>query len=150
MSVFGRLFILFTAVPVLELWLLIRIGQAIGAGPTILIVILTGVAGAHLTRQQGISVWLQAHQEMLRGQFPQDALIDGILLLVAGMTLITPGFLTDILGFAILIPASRAPLRSLLVDWLRRHVVTTGGSEYSSSPGFTDYEVIDDDEIDQP
>lgn len=147
MSVFGRLFILFTAIPVLELWLLIRIGQMIGAGPTILIVILTGVAGAHLTRQQGLSVWLQAQQEMMRGQFPQAALIDGILLLVAGVTLITPGFLTDVLGFAILFPATRVPLRSVLVDWLRRHVVTGGPAGDGESPGdIPDYEVIDDDE----
>lgn len=117
---FGRLLLLFTVIPLVELYLLIRIGQLIGAFPTIAIVLVTGVAGASLARQQGARVWLEIQQEMQIGRIPADRLIDGLLLLVAGAVLITPGILTDLLGFAILIPLSRGPIRRWVKERLRR------------------------------
>jgi len=117
---FGRLLALFTVVPLLELYLLIKIGQVIGALPTVLIVVGTGIAGASLARQQGAKVWWQIQREMEIGRFPADRMIDGLLLLVAGAVLITPGILTDLLGFAILIPFTRAPIRRWVQDRLRR------------------------------
>ncbi|MFP4330791.1 MAG: FxsA family protein [Alkalispirochaetaceae bacterium] len=117
---FGRILLLFTVIPLVELYLLIQIGQLIGALPTIMIVLFTGVAGASLARQQGGTVWLEIQQEMQLGRFPADRLIDGLLLLVAGAFLITPGILTDLFGFAILIPFSRAPIRRWVRERLRR------------------------------
>lgn len=117
---FARLLALFTIVPLVELYILIRVGQLIGALPTVLIVVGTGVLGATLARQQGARVWLEIQQEMQIGRFPADRLIDGLLLLVAGAVLITPGVLTDLLGFAILIPLSRTPIRRWVREKLRR------------------------------
>ena len=116
---FARLLGLFTIVPVVELYILIRIGGLIGALPTVLIVIGTGIAGATLARQQGAKVWWQIQQEMQVGRFPADRLIDGLLLLVSGAVLITPGILTDLLGFAILVPVTRAPIRRWVQNKLR-------------------------------
>ena len=112
---FLRLAVLFTAIPIIELYILIKIGQVIGALPTIAIVLLTGIVGAGLARQQGARVWFEIEMQMQRGVFPADRLIDGLLLVVAGAVLITPGVLTDVLGFAILIPLSRAPIR----EWVK-------------------------------
>ncbi|MFO7781450.1 MAG: FxsA family protein [Spirochaetia bacterium] len=112
---FLRLAVLFTAIPIVELYILIKIGQLIGALPTIAIVLVTGVVGAGLARQQGARVWYEIQMQMQQGVFPADRLIDGLLLVVAGAVLITPGVLTDILGFAILIPLSRAPIR----EWVK-------------------------------
>lgn len=112
---FLRLAVLFTAIPIIELYILIKIGQVIGALPTIAIVLLTGIVGAGLARQQGARVWFEIEMQMQRGVFPADRLIDGLLLVVAGAVLITPGVLTDVFGFAILIPLSRAPIR----DWVK-------------------------------
>ncbi len=112
---FLRLAVLFTAIPIVELYILIKIGQLIGALPTIAIVLVTGIVGAGLARQQGARVWFEIQMQMQQGVFPADRLIDGLLLVVAGAVLITPGVLTDILGFAILIPLSRAPIR----EWVK-------------------------------
>lgn len=117
---FLRLALLFTAVPVVELYILIRIGTVIGAFPTIAIVILTGVVGAALARQQGFRVWLDIQARMEQGIFPADELIDGLLLVVAGAVLITPGVLTDILGFTILFPVTRRPIREWVKSRLSR------------------------------
>ena len=115
---FARLLALFTVVPLVELYLLIKIGQLIGALPTVLIVVGTGIAGATLARQQGAHVWWQIQEEMRLGRFPADRLIDGLLLLGAGAVLITPGIITDILGFLILIPVTRGPIRR----WVRERL----------------------------
>lgn len=117
-SMFAKLLALFTIVPLGELYLLIKIGERIGAGPTILIVLATGIAGAILARQQGARVWWQIRSEMEAGRFPADRLIDALLMLVAGAVLITPGILTDLLGFTILVPFSRAPIRR----WVKKRL----------------------------
>jgi UPF0716 protein FxsA len=117
---FLRLALLFTAVPIVELYILIRIGAWIGALPTIGIVLATGIAGAGLARQQGSRVWYEIQMQMQRGEFPADRLIDGLLLVVAGAVLITPGVLTDILGFAILAPVTRRPIREWVKSRLTR------------------------------
>lgn len=115
---FGKLLLLFTVLPLAELYLLIRLGSAIGALPTVLIVVLTGVLGAYLAKAQGFAVWMRIHAETSQGRFPGERLIDAFLLLIAGTLLITPGILTDILGFALLFPVSRAPVR----EWLKRRL----------------------------
>ncbi|TVR03251.1 MAG: FxsA family protein [Spirochaetaceae bacterium] len=118
----GKLFLLFTVIPLIELYLLIRIGTWIGALPTILIVLTTGFVGAWLAKLQGFQVWARIQIEINEGRFPGDPLLDGLLLLAAGLLLITPGVLTDVLGFALIIPASRIPIRRALARWLRRMI----------------------------
>lgn len=119
---FGKLFLLFTVVPLIELYLLIRIGTWIGALPTVLIVVVTGFVGAWLARLQGFQVWSRIHLEVQQGRFPADPLLDGVLILAAGLLLITPGVLTDILGFALVIPVTRIPIRRRVAIWLRRMI----------------------------
>ena len=116
----GRLFLLFTLLPLLELFILIKLGTVIGALPTVLIVVFTGGAGALLARHQGGHVWLRIQRELEQHRFPADDLIDGLMLIVAGALLITPGILTDLAGFSILIPATRRPMREWLKSRLAR------------------------------
>ena len=118
MNAFSRLLLLFTIVPLVELALLIQIGTWIGTLPTILIVLLTGGLGAFLARQQGSRVWLRIQEELNAGGFPADHLIDGLLLVVAGALLLTPGLITDILGMTALVPVTRTPIR----EWIKRRL----------------------------
>ncbi len=115
---FGRLFVLFTAIPLVELFILIKIGQWIGALATVGIVLITGALGAYLARLQGSSVWMEIQRKMELGLFPGDELIDGLLIVVSGALLITPGILTDMLGFLILLPITRLPIR----EWVKRRL----------------------------
>lgn len=116
----GKLILLFTVIPVLELYILIQIGSRIGAFTTIMLVLVTGVTGAFLAKLQGLRVWLTIQNEMAEHRLPGDHLIDAVLILAAGVTLITPGLLTDIAGFLILIPATRAPIRNFVKAKLTR------------------------------
>lgn len=127
---FARLLGLFTVVPLVELYILIKIGRLLGALPTVLIVVGTGIVGASLARQQGARVWWEIQREMEVGRFPADRMVDGLLLLVAGAVLITPGVLTDLLGFAILIPVTRAPIRHWLQKRLR-HMMNRGDVHFT-------------------
>jgi UPF0716 protein FxsA len=112
----GYLIILFTILPALELSLLIKIGAHIGAGNTIFIIILTGVVGAYLARIQGFLVLQQIQDNINKGVLPSLQLMDGLMILVGGIVLLTPGFITDTLGFLLLIP----PTRALIRLWLRK------------------------------
>jgi len=118
---FLRLFLLFTIVPLVELVLLIKIGGVIGVAPTIAIVIGTGVLGAWLARWQGLAVLRRIGDEMAAGRLPTDALIDGLLVLVAAAMLLTPGFLTDSAGFLLLVPGTRAKVRRLVAAAMARN-----------------------------
>ena len=113
---FGRLFLLFTLVPLLELFLLIRIGGAIGALPTVAIVVVTGRLGAALARREGIRAWGAVSEELSAGRVPAVELMHGLLVLIAGVLLVTPGVITDGLGFALL----TRPIRTRLLRSLRR------------------------------
>ena len=108
---FLRLLLLFTVVPLVELYLLVEIGSLIGVAPTIAIVIITGFLGAWLARRQGLAVFRRINEEMARGGLPTDPLIDGLLILIAGAVLLTPGLLTDAAGFFLLIPQGRQLVR---------------------------------------
>lgn len=128
---FGRLFLLFTIVPLLELFLLLRIGAAIGAWPTVAIVIVTGLLGAALARHEGMRAWRAVNAELAAGRVPAAELLHGFLILVAGVLLVTPGVVTDALGFALL----TRPIRSRFLRWLRRRFVgriEVGGVEVGS------------------
>ena len=104
----GKLLFLFVAVPTIELVLLIELGGRIGLLPTIAIIFLTGIVGATLARWQGLSVLRQMQTQMASGQLPASAMFDAVIILLAGALLLTPGFLTDIVGFACLVPGVRS------------------------------------------
>ncbi len=112
---FLRLLLLFTIVPLVELFLLVKLGTVVGVGPTVALVIFTGVLGAWLARQQGLGVLRRLSEDLAEGRLPAEALIDGLLILIAGAVLLTPGLLTDALGFLLLVPQSRAVVRKAVV-----------------------------------
>ena len=102
--------LLFLVVPLVEIYVLIEIGSALGAAPTILLVVLTAVIGAALMRAQGIATLLRARASMAAGEVPAIELLEGAIILVAGALLLTPGFVTDAAGFVCLVPALRRQL----------------------------------------
>ncbi len=113
----GRLLLLFTVLPLVELYLLIRLGRATSSGTAIAVVIGTGLLGAALARREGLRVWAEVRRRLAAGQMPADALIDALLILVAGTMLITPGLLTDAAGLLLLLPPTRAMVRTRLKRW---------------------------------
>ena len=119
---FIKLLIIFVFVPVMELYILIEAGRMIGIGATIGLIMLTGVAGAWLARSQGLEILRRIQQETANGQMPAQTLIDGALILVGGLLLLTPGFFTDALGFSFLVPITRDFWRKGLSAWLEKQV----------------------------
>lgn len=111
-----KLFLAFTIIPFMELYLLIKLGAYVGAVNTIAIVIITAFFGALLARVQGLKAILKVRDSMNRGEMPAEELLDALLIFLAGIVLLTPGFLTDLAGFLILIPKTRF----LFKRWLRK------------------------------
>ncbi|MBU2540693.1 MAG: FxsA family protein [Candidatus Omnitrophica bacterium] len=114
----GYLILLFTVVPIVELALLIKVGQYLGVGYTLLIVIITGVVGAYLAKLQGLLTLRRIQEEVNQGRMPADKLFDGVLILCSGILLLTPGLITDLTGFLGLIPFTR----NLFKQWLKRKI----------------------------
>lgn len=109
--------VLFLIIPIIEVYLIIEVGGLIGAGWTILLIILTAIIGVNLLRQQGISTLMRANQVMSQGQVPAMEMMEGLFLAVGGALLITPGFFTDVLGFICLLPFTRRGIiRYLLLN----------------------------------
>ncbi len=125
---FVRLLILFTVVPLIELALLIKLGNIIGLWPTIFIVIATGVLGAALARSQGTQVISAIRAEVAEGRPPTESLINGLLVLVGGVVLLTPGLLTDLLGFSLLVPFTRNWFKKKLQGRLRKYAERSSAS----------------------
>lgn len=128
--------ILFIVVPLVELYLIIKVGGAIGALWTVLLVIMTAVIGVQLLRIQGFSTLQRARQNLDQGALPAMEMMEGLFLAVGGVLLITPGFITDTLGFLCLIPASRR----FMIRYLLSHatIVTQGfghGAAYTHHQG---------------
>jgi UPF0716 protein FxsA len=128
--VFPILLFLFIAVPVIEIALFIQVGGVLGVWPTIALVLLTAIVGASLVRSQGLQTLLTVQQRLAQGQLPAQQILEGVMLAVAGVLLLTPGFFTDILGMLVLLPAPRAYLAKLLMS---RVVV---GNIHASGAGF--------------
>ena len=116
----GRLILLFTLIPALEIYLLLQVGSLLGAGNTFLLIIATGVVGAYYARQQGFEVMLRLQRAQQEGRLPGNELVDGAMLLVGGALLITPGILTDVLGFSLIFPPLRALWKRKVMEVLRR------------------------------
>lgn len=119
---FIRLLILFTCIPLLEIYVLLEAGRQIGLSATILLILLTGIAGAWLARTQGIEILRRIQLEMAAGRMPAVALLDGAMVLIGGVLLLTPGFCTDLVGFTFLAPFSRPFWRELLSRWAQKNV----------------------------
>jgi UPF0716 protein FxsA len=111
---FPYLVVLFVGLPLLELWALVTLGSRIGWAPTIFLVFITGVVGAGLARSQGIQTLLAIQRDMASGIMPAPRLMDGVMILVAGAMLITPGIITDMAGFLLLVPATRQIIRNYM------------------------------------
>ncbi len=111
-----KLFLAFTVIPAFELYLLIKIGSVLGALNTLLVIIFTGIAGAYLARLQGMLTLMKIQSNLQQGIMPTEELIDALIILVAGVVLLTPGFLTDITGLLLLIPQVRVYFK----HWLRK------------------------------
>jgi UPF0716 protein FxsA len=110
------LIVVFIIVPIAELYVILQVGEAIGAAPTIALLVLDSLLGAWLMRSQGRTVWQRFQTTMQAGRMPHREVLDGVLVIFGGAFLITPGFITDIVGFFLLAP----PTRSLARRWLVR------------------------------
>ncbi|CAH0992399.1 hypothetical protein SIN8267_02519 [Sinobacterium norvegicum] len=120
------LFLMFIVVPVIEMFLLIKVGGIIGALPTIGLVLLTAVIGSWLLRKEGISTLARANHKMQSGQLPAKEMAEGIAIAVGGALLLTPGFVTDFIGFSCLIPGIRRPIMAMMM----KRMVAAGGTVY--------------------
>jgi UPF0716 protein FxsA len=144
---FFKLFLLFTVVPVVELYLLIRIGTVIGVFETVMVVIITGVIGAWLAKREGFNVLMSINRSLEKGEVPTRKLVEGVLVFIGGALLLTPGFLTDIVGFSFLIPF----FRNILIQLLTEHFKTSvkkGNVQFSVYTGekrkhYDDDKIID-------
>ena len=114
----GYLILLFTTVPIIELALLIKVGQYLGVGYTLAIVVITGIAGAYLAKLQGLLTLHRIQDDINQGKMPTDRLLDGVLILSSGILLLTPGLITDLIGFMGLIPFTR----NLIKQWLKQKI----------------------------
>ena len=143
MSILGRLALLFVIVPLLELALLIQMGQWVGVRPTIDLVVLTGVGGAVLARAQGLRTMWRLRHDLANGRIPGQAIMDGMAVLAGGALLLTPGVLTDLIGFSLLVPGTRHLIQKRIMARLERRIqegavqVVTGGELWSRSPHAT-------------
>ena len=108
------LFVLFVLVPLAELYVMIQVGQEIGALPTIGLLLAVSIVGAWLAKREGLGVWRRMRASIDAGQVPAAHLVDGVLILFGGALLLTPGFITDVLGFVLLVPPTRALIRRML------------------------------------
>ncbi len=128
------LLLLFVVMPIAEMWLLIEVGGQIGALNTIALVALTAIIGLALLRRQGFSTLWRAQQRLESGELPAQEILEGMLLAVGGALLLTPGFITDSIGFACLVPG----LRQLLVARLAKRFVVVQSSRYQAGDNFDD------------
>ena len=117
-----RLFILFAVIPVIEVYLLIKVGRLIGALPTVALLLAISLAGAWLVRHQGFELLRRIQAELAQGRLPAAELLEGAMVLVGGVLLLTPGFFTDVLGLFFLIPFTRAVIKQLVRLWLQRRL----------------------------
>jgi UPF0716 protein FxsA len=131
------LVLLFIAIPIVEIYVIIQVGQAIGALWTILLLVADSILGSVLMRVQGRAAWRRFNEAIAAGRVPAREVLDGVLVIFGGALLLTPGFVTDVFGLAFLLPPTRALIRRLLVRRVAgRFVVATPGSRRPRGGGF--------------
>jgi UPF0716 protein FxsA len=128
------LILLFIAVPIAEIYVIIQVGEAIGALPTIAILVADSVLGSWLLRSQGRAAWRRFNLAVAEGRPPGREVLDGVLIVFGGALLITPGFITDVLGVVLLLPPTRAAIRALIVRNFRSRLVTTMAGGWRARP----------------
>lgn len=129
----GRLLLAFILIPLVELVLLNQMYQRTNLLTTVVVVLVTGVVGANLAKQQGYKAWHAVHQQMAKGAVPSKEILDGVMILIAGAFLITPGLLTDLTGFLLLVPRVRSIMAKRLGKWfMDRTVVQFNATQWSN------------------
>ncbi|MDR6226620.1 FxsA family protein [Desmospora profundinema] len=118
--VFRIIILLLIIVPAMEIWGLVTVGSWIGAGPTVLLVIATGLVGGYLAKWQGLQTLRLAQIQLRNNELPGEAILDGICILCGGLLLLTPGFFTDAIGFALLLPYPRGMIKLFMKKTLTR------------------------------
>ncbi len=137
---FYYIVLLFVVMPAVELWLLHALWDNTGLLPTVALVLASGFIGATLARMQGISAWRKIHQAMASGRTPGPELVDGVMILLAGAVLITPGIITDCLGFLFLLPQFRRRFGTWAVEQFKKRTLakftvhTTGTASGPQNP----------------
>ena len=129
---FRVLFLLFIIVPIIEISVLMQVGELIGAWPTVAIVIISAWLGAKYVRQQGLATLQSVQTKMSQGEMPSSDIVTGLMLLVAGVLLVTPGFVTDIFGLSLLVPS----VRQALVSSVQKHIHNNQGNIFGASAHF--------------
>ena len=124
------LVLIFIVVPIAELYVIIQVGNAIGVGPTLFLLLADALLGSLLLRHQGRAAWIRFNRALAEGRVPHKEVFDGVLIIFGGALLITPGFLTDILGLIFLIPPTRALIRRVSARFVRRRLAL-GGAVWS-------------------
>jgi UPF0716 protein FxsA len=123
----GILVVLFIVVPILELWVIIEVGGLIGVLPTIALLLADSILGALLLRHQGLGAWRRFNRAIEERRFPGREVADGLLIAVGATLLLTPGFLTDVVGLLLLVPPTRAIVRRVLRAYFGKRFVVMGG-----------------------
>jgi len=136
------LLLVFIAVPIAEIYVIIQVGQAIGALPTIAILIADSVIGSWLLRSQGRAAWRRFNQAIAERRAPAREVVDGVLIVFGGALLITPGFISDVFGLLLLLPPTRAVIRALIVRNFRSRLVV------SMAGGWRDPRARDESDVD--
>tara|TARA_R110002167_G_scaffold135610_1_gene322187 strand:- start:2251 stop:2784 length:534 start_codon:yes stop_codon:yes gene_type:complete len=139
------LLLLFVIIPIVEITLLINVGQAIGAWYTIGLVLLSAFIGVNMLRQQGLSTLMRARSRMDSGELPAQEMVEGLVLAVGGALLITPGFVTDFFGFCCLFPVTR----KAMVQPLLRHFTVVAAQRMQGTQGGRNRSSFDQDSFDQ-
>jgi UPF0716 protein FxsA len=126
--------VLFLVVPIVELYLIIQVGGSIGVLPTIGLLILISVAGGWLVKREGVSVIARIRRELAAGRLPTEQVVDGALVMGAGALLLTPGFVTDLVGILFLLPPSRAVFRRSLIRRFRHRAMLFAAGSFAPGP----------------
>ncbi len=130
-----RLLLLMTIVPAVELYLLLEIGAWLGAAQTLWLIVVTGIVGAALAKREGLAVIQKIQEEALNGIPPGDRLVEGLMVLVGGVLLLTPGVLTDLTGLMMIFPLTRRPMAKVAKAWLSARVTVAGVNIGPAAPG---------------
>jgi len=137
--VFALLLVAFIVVPVLEIWVIIQIGQVIGAWWTVLLLIADAVFGSWLVRHEGGRAWRALQDALQQGRLPANELADGVLLLIGGTLMLAPGFVSDLVGVLLILPITRPVGRRILARFIARRLgVSTGPNRQRPRPGHDD------------
>jgi UPF0716 protein FxsA len=130
-----KLLFLFTVVPTIELYVLLKIGATIGGGETILLVIITGILGARMAHREGLSVIRQIQEDAVNGVPPADKLVEGLMVLMGGILLVTPGVMTDFFGLSLIFPLTRRLMATRAKGLLKERMHFEGVHVGAPRPG---------------